>query len=407
MTKTYHTLKDIISSKFKSSKENDEKIEETGLNNVTEEMRKSGRSHDKVGEGVEQKKTAGEQGIYGKPRTDTVSIQQHQYNQHIIQQHILAQQALQSQHFQSQNSQYKNQMYPQQQQQQLVQARSQEILTQRQDEQCYYQNSYGSPQKPAQQRYNLPQNRENYLAIHQQQQQQQQQYETINERYVDDRKAAELRSPQQIERDNMRQKHFEARRAASQPQLAYDEEQTNEFPDHRAQPQSNQTPARRGSHGNIMEVTKSNAENEKDSDDGGFLKRNNSQERRLDSNATTSDNQKLPDKTLQQSEDDKVNSLLSGTPRKRLEGEIGKIEGVYNITQRSKLENDDMRLRKQAGSGASSDYDKNGPSSSNADSGRGSAAYSSGRRPGVDTSNESESQTINNGNYRDTNAQGL
>lgn len=36
------------------------------------------------------------------------------------------------------------------------------------------------------------------------------------------------------------------------------------------------------------------------------------------------------------------------------------------------------------------DYDKNGGPSSNVDSGRGSAAYSSGRRVGHDTSTESD-----------------
>lgn len=393
MTKTYHTLKDIISSKFKSSKDNEDKTEETGLNNVTEELRKSGRSHDKVADDVEQKKTAGEQGIYGKPRTtDPLSIQQHQYNQHIIQQHIIAQQ---NQHYPNQ-SPYKNQMYPQQQQQ-LVQARSQEILTQRQDEQCYYQNSsYNGPQ---QRRYNaVTQNRDNYLPIHHQQQQHLQQYETINERCVDDRKPNELRSPQQLERDNMRQKHFEARRAASQPQLAgYDDEQKKiDYPNHRAQPQTSQIqPTRRGSHGNIMESTKepsTNEENEKDSDDGGFLKRNNSEERHDEEQKQLTDNKSEEDNKMMAN-----TLLLSGSPRKRLEGEIGKIEGVYNVTQQRK---------QQTGSGASSDYDKNGPSSSNADSGRGSAAYSSGRRPGVDTSNESEPQVINNGNYRETTSQG-
>lgn len=41
MTKTYHTIKDIISNRFKGNKENDEKIEEPGLNNVADELRKS------------------------------------------------------------------------------------------------------------------------------------------------------------------------------------------------------------------------------------------------------------------------------------------------------------------------------------------------------------------------------
>lgn len=105
-----------------------------------------------------------------------------------------------------------------------------------------------------------------------------------------------------------------------------------------------------------------------------------------------------------QNEESKVNEGLTGTPRKRLEGEIGKIEGVYNVGQRGKAENEDIRnLRKHnTGSGASSDYDKAGQSSSNADSGRGSAAYSSGRRPGcVDLPNDSDNFVQQNTNYRE------
>lgn len=104
-----------------------------------------------------------------------------------------------------------------------------------------------------------------------------------------------------------------------------------------------------------------------------------------------------------------MNEGLTGTPRKRLEGEIGKIEGVYNVGQRGKAENEDIRnLRKHhTGSGASSDYDKAGQSSSNADSGRGSAAYSSGRRPGcVDLPNESDNFQQQNANYRDHHSSG-
>lgn len=49
MTKTYHTIKDMISSRFKGKDEmNGDKNEEAGLNNVTEELRKSIRSVDKV-----------------------------------------------------------------------------------------------------------------------------------------------------------------------------------------------------------------------------------------------------------------------------------------------------------------------------------------------------------------------
>lgn len=206
----------------------------------------------------------------------------------------------------------------------------------------------------------------------------------------------------------MRQKCFEARRAASHPQLAY-EDQIKSESDNRPQPQTAHTPVRRGSHGNLIEAAISN-ENEKDSDDGGFLKRSASSDKRLEevtgdsrTYATNSD-QTQETYPNQKSEECKVSDGLTGTPRKRLEGEIGKIEGVYNVGQRNKVENEDIRnLRKHnTGSGASSDYDKAGQSSSNADSGRGSAAYSSGRRPGcVDLQNETDTFQPQGSNYRD------
>lgn len=138
MTKTYHTIRDMISSKFKSNKDStDEKLEETGLNNVADELRKS--QSNIVEE--QEKKTGGEQGIYGKPRVDPTLAHQHQYNQHFVQQHLLAQQA-------QQQFQVTQQLKAQQQySQQLVQARSQEILTP-QDDQMYYHNYGVAPQRP-------------------------------------------------------------------------------------------------------------------------------------------------------------------------------------------------------------------------------------------------------------------
>lgn len=156
MTKTYHTIKDMISGRFKANKESDDKVDDPGLNNVSEEARRSLRNLDEL-----DKKTAGEQGIYGKPRTEpTITLQQHQYNQHIIQQHLIAQQAMQAQQQYQASQQYKNQ--------QLTQARSQEVLVPKPDDQTYYQNSYGSaPQRP-QNRYGMQQQprEQNYVAMH-------------------------------------------------------------------------------------------------------------------------------------------------------------------------------------------------------------------------------------------------
>ncbi|XP_063923401.1 uncharacterized protein LOC135137628 isoform X3 [Zophobas morio] len=379
MTKTYHTIKDIISSRFKNNnKENPEdKPDEPGLNNVTEELRRSQRN---LGEEQTEKKS-GEQGIYGKPRIDqNISHQQHQYNQHVIQQQMLQQQYQVNQQLKMQQTMY---------QQQLVQTRSQEMLAARPDEQLYYQNAYGATPQRGANRFVVPGNREqNYVQM-----QHHPQFAASKEK--DERRqpiAMERRSAQQIERDSQRQKSFEARRAASQPQLAYEDETKTEVPDSRPQPQA--APTRRGSHGNIMEAGPAlplSADTEKDSDDGGFLKRNNSKERRLDD--------KKANEQSNQEEENKVTEALQGTPRKRLEGEIGKIEGVYNVGQRSKDE--DLRGKKTPGSAASSDYDKTGQSSSNADSGRGSAAYSSGRRPGGIDLGEGDAAQVRDGHYRD------
>lgn len=209
----------------------------------------------------------------------------------------------------------------------------------------------------------------------------------------------------------MRQKSFETRRAASHPQLAYGDQIKSEN-DNRPQPQTAHTPGRRGSYGNLIEATGGN-DNEKDSDDGGFLKRSGSKEKRLEDNhnlaeasSHNNDNGAAQEKNDNcYKEEAKVTEALTGSPRKRLEGEIGKIEGVYNVGQRTKIENEDVRnIRKHnTGSGASSDYDKAGQSSSNADSGRGSAAYSSGRRPaGIDIPSENcDEFQVQGGNYRE------
>ncbi|KAL3266367.1 hypothetical protein HHI36_010543 [Cryptolaemus montrouzieri] len=347
MTKTYHTIKDMISSKFKSSREQDEKNEEVGLNNVTDELRKSQRNLND--EQNENKKTQDQGGMI-KSRLDT--LQQQQYNQHLIQQQILAQQA---QHQFQTNHQIKLQqqvIY----QQHLAQARSQEILAVRTDEQAYYQGGYGN--SPLHRVANRP-IAQNYVQMQQQ--------------ITPDR-----RSIQQIEREHQ-SKTFEARRAASQPQLLLDEVKTD-LSDNRPQPQAIVT-SRRGSYGNLVDVQKLTQDQGKESDDGGFLKRNNSREKHLMDNNITAENSNIENNSSK--EDEKVTEALQGSPRKKLEGEIGKIEGVYNVGQRTKSEDDQKNVkRNNASSGTSSDYDKTGGQySSNVDSGRGSAAYSSGRRP--------------------------
>ncbi|XP_060530927.1 uncharacterized protein LOC132704736 isoform X2 [Cylas formicarius] len=355
VAKTYHTIKDIISSKFRGEKDSSDKKEDgSSLNNVAEELR---RSQGNVVEDVE-KKTVNDQAMYNQPPV------QLQYNQHVLQQHILAHHA---QHYQQQH------LRVQQQYSQLAQARSQEMLVGRPDEHAYYQG-YGvtgnqrTPQKFSQQHQQGREQVQNHL-----------QYVAGKDIPLDRQSAItafERRSAQQLERDNLRQKTFETRRAASQPQLSLDDEHINEtIHDNRPQPQAASISTRRGSHGNIVETqeggkSKTN-DNEKDSDDGGFLKRTGSKERYLSN--------------VPQTPTKEVTEILQGTPRKKLEVEIGKIEGVYNVNQRTKQDVNEIRGSVKKGnlpsSAASSDYDKAGGehSSSNVDSGRGSAAYSSGR----------------------------
>lgn len=160
------------------------------------------------------------------------------------------------------------------------------------------------------------------------------QFQNGKETQLEDRRpltGSERRSAQQLERDNLRQRSFEARRAASQPQLAYDDEVNPEVQNSRP-PLQVITPVRRGSHGNIMEG-QMHPDIEKDSDDGGFLKRKGSRERRLDppphpqkegnmqNEGQYCENKKEHKPHLK--EDPKVTDGLHGTPRRKLEGEIG------------------------------------------------------------------------------------
>lgn len=86
-------------------------------------------------------------------------------------------------------------------------------------------------------------------------------------------------------------------------------------------------------------------------------------------------------------------------------GVLGKIEGVYNVGQRSGKTDDDNKITRKINpsSANSSDYDKTGgQSSSNVDSGRGSAAYSSGRRPGFDGEQYETGLLSRGAKYRDS-----
>ncbi|CAH1959105.1 unnamed protein product [Acanthoscelides obtectus] len=381
VTKTYHTIKDIISNRFKSSKDNlDEKNEDSGLNNVSEDIRKS---QGNIIEEVDSKKAPLPDQTYTKQPSLS---QQQQYKQQTSQQQFIQQQMLVQHTVQMQ--QYQHQLSQQQQYaQKMAQVRSQMIGTARQEE-LYYQTNYvGNVQRAAgrfaqagQQITGLPA---------------QPNLQTSPER----------RSAQQLERDSLRQRSFEARRAASQPQLAFDHEGAPENAPNRPQPQI-PVLARRGSHGNIMDSSK---DTEKDSDDGGFLKRPQAEEHK-DSGVKQKENNlqnESSEHKRDNTEDKHSQDALLGSPRKRFEGETGKSEGVYNVGQRTAKIEEDAKTQKKANPSSSannSDYDKaGGQSSSNVDSGRGSAAYSSGRRPtGIDLNGDYDSCQASTGRkYRD------
>lgn len=70
-------------------------------------------------------------------------------------------------------------------------------------------------------------------------------------------------------------------------------------------------------------------EQEKDSDDGGFLKRSGSKERRLENMHQNTDTINQDNETIKNDnfgkDEQKPTETLQGTPRKKLEGEIGNV----------------------------------------------------------------------------------
>ncbi|XP_044727629.1 uncharacterized protein DDB_G0283357-like isoform X2 [Chrysoperla carnea] len=431
MTKTYQTIRGMISSRFKTGGKENGDCEKNGvendqgLNNVADELRKSNRSIDialndstanqeeRQITSILKKPPSGEQGIYGKPRTEGIMSQQQQQQQQQYNQQLQSQ-IMQMQQYQ----QYQTQQY------QMLPGRSQEQMR-IQQEQIYYHggNNASYTQRPIN-RYGMQHTPEQSFMI-----MRHPQYGEIKthveSQHVDDKQRSnEPRSQQQLERDSIRQKSFmEARRTASQPHLASDDLPKNQQVEgkntnmHQLESQFPQ-PNRCGSYGNVMETFNArpvHAESEKDSDDGGFITHNNGVRNNEHINGTghhgVNKQNEVIDKDSAQNDGTRVG--LVGTPKVRLENEIGKIEGVYNLGQRmDRIELDttengekviDVTQRKlHTGSGTSSDYDKaSGQTSSNVDSGRGSAAYSSGRRQITDdTSPESsDNHPVQNGNY--------
>ncbi|XP_051176444.1 putative mediator of RNA polymerase II transcription subunit 26 isoform X2 [Leptopilina boulardi] len=74
LSKTYHTIKDMISSRFGPNRKEVDPEPEASLNNVTEELRKSTRD-------IEEDEIKKKDGIYGKPRAqDSTLNMQQQYS---------------------------------------------------------------------------------------------------------------------------------------------------------------------------------------------------------------------------------------------------------------------------------------------------------------------------------------
>lgn len=142
----------------------------------------------------------------------------------------------------------------------------------------------------------------------------------------------ELRSPQQLEREILRQRGLiEGRRTASQPQLPLDEEQNDprlDRPNPSTPVASNKNmPVRRGSHGNLIEtltrIPTNGIDPEKDSDDGGFRSRLNAQGRSFD-------NKEGPSPNSTQYNNSRSIDIASNLNKPELNSEINKNENIYS-----------------------------------------------------------------------------
>ncbi|XP_066140767.1 uncharacterized protein [Euwallacea fornicatus] len=322
VTKTYHALKDIISGKFRG-RDPEKAVSE--LNNITENVKNPMESKSRDAEVAQL--NGGQVLAYASSVAEP-----QQFNQQVIQQHNLQQQ--QPHQF------YAQQLRSHQQQQQLhhfLPARPQaQGLRHRPDNQVAYQVHGNTPfmYSPSTQMRQPGgfSNVENVPQVHQ--------TEYSNNGIS---MGFERRSAQQIERDNLKQKNLEARRTLSHPHLLLDTEGSELHSGPAQQPVS----IRRGSLGNILDANInltnkiiSNQE-DKESDEGGFVNRIAS--RRSCTNGP------VDQKEVQG--DNKGATIEHPPPEVK-----------------RRIENEGDRER----------------ASSNLDSGRGSAAYSSGRRPPLD-----------------------
>ncbi|KAI8432433.1 hypothetical protein MSG28_004827 [Choristoneura fumiferana] len=398
VSKTYHTLKDMISSRFKSKENNEsEKEPEANLNNSEERKKEPEPTRETPTRKVEQ-------GIYGRPITQNRPDMQYSHgmannmaypspspHRQLMQQQIAHQQML------------------------LSAARSQEMLASPHRPQALgadalYQQ-YGPPgrRSAVYQRDVDVRSMANFTSL-----------KTGPQTQFESHSRPDLRSPQQLEREIIRQRHLtDDRRSSSHPHLLDEPRQRPQV----TTPQIHDR-SRRNSHGNLLEGT--SVDNtpqrceERESDDGGFRARlaaqgRSSVEDRIRTSGRSTDSirqertqenyRKTPDshKESRRTPDSigqrhKEEASTSSLVEKNDESASQKsADSVYHSSGKAepyvpqpsssrqtpnRIEDLKAHGRKGAnGSGASSDYDKNGGQSSNVDSGRGSVAYSSGRRP--------------------------
>ncbi|XP_064073200.1 uncharacterized protein LOC113396510 isoform X3 [Vanessa tameamea] len=418
VSKTYHTLKDMISSRFKKDgNEGEKNNDEARLNNIEERKRPEP-------EQVTPRETPRkvEQGIYGRPMPQNRPDMQYSHG-------MTNNMAYPS------PSPHRQLIHQQQQlvQQQMMlnhQARSQEMLTSPHRPQALgadalYQQ-YGPPGRRSAmyQRDMDVRSMANFTSL---KTGPQPQFDISHSRL-------DLRSPQQLEREVIRQRGLvEGRRAASHPHLLDDPHPRQEI----TAPQIHDR-SRRNSHGNLLDGMPNengptrNIE-ERESDDGGFRMRlaaqgRSSFEERIRTSRRSIDSprqerahemyRRTPDshKESRRTPDSlgkrqKEEASTSGEMLERNDESASQksVDSVYNSSSKAEVYNPQPSSSRQtpnriedlkahgkkgaSGSGASSDYDKNGGQSSNVDSGRGSVAYSSGRRPDAslhDTSADSD-----------------
>ncbi|XP_050344495.1 uncharacterized protein LOC126769650 [Nymphalis io] len=418
VSKTYHTLKDMISSRFKKDGNDGEKNnDEARLNNIEERKRPEP-------EQVTPRETPRkvEQGIYGRPMPQNRPDMQYGHG-------------MPNNMAYPSPSPHRQLIHQQQQlvQQQMLlnqQARSQEMLASPHRPQALgadalYQQ-YGPPGRRSAmyQRDMDVRSMANFTSL---KTGPQPQFDISHSRL-------DLRSPQQLEREVIRQRGLvEGRRAASHPHLLDDPHPRQEI----TTPQIHDR-SRRNSHGNLLDgIPNENGPSrnveERESDDGGFRMRlaaqgrssfeerirtsgrsieSQRQERGHDMYRRTPDSHKESRRTPDSlGKRQKEEASTSGEMLERNDESASQksVDSVYNSSSKAEVYNPQPSSSRQtpnriedlkahgkkgaSGSGASSDYDKNGGQSSNVDSGRGSVAYSSGRRPDAslhDTSADSD-----------------